>query len=183
MKALIAIALALVFCAPSSAQITKADIAPYCYDGFRGGIHSRTPIHVAVTKVETYKYNVGKVEFRNSPEQQNKLTTILLVSILNEEAVNSGSDTAFQIADDPQNADLTAEVTIGYGDGEHTAHRYYYVSVDYYGMGITSPNGPHRRLAGDHPDEDYSLTTPGEAATATFRRVAKFIVNGWTCNQ
>jgi hypothetical protein len=183
MKALLGIALALAFCAPSQAQLTKAEIAQYCYDGFHNGIHSTNPIRVAVTKVESYKYHVGKVEFRNSPEQQNKVATILLVSILNEEAVNSGSDTAFQIADDPRDADLTAEVTLGYGDGEHIAHTYYYVSVDYYGMGITSPNGPHIRLAGVHPDEDYSLTTPGAAATSSFHKLAKFIVSGWICNQ
>jgi len=185
MKTLMGIALALaLFVAPSQAQqITKAEIAQYCYDGFHDGIHSSTPIRVAVTEVHTYRYHVGEVQFPNSPEQQNKLATILLVSILNEEAVNSGGDTAFQVADGPQDSNLTASVTIGFSDGINSKNVYYNVSVDYYGMGITHPNGPQIRLEGLHPDDDFSLTTAGAAAMATFRVSASLIVNGWTCER
>ncbi|MGB9119006.1 MAG: hypothetical protein WCE73_00155 [Candidatus Angelobacter sp.] len=167
-----------------------------CYGGFPKGIHSRSPIRVYVADVSLnhwadHKDTIHPEGYNYHSIPQNKPATDLLVSALNREALESRSDTSFMAADDSQNANLLANLTINFGINEGKDHRVYYANVDIGGMGLTGPmgsgpgaRGQRSRIWGFYMEgqyEKYDVATPGEATQIAFREIARGVVNGWTC--
>ncbi|HEY5027107.1 MAG TPA: hypothetical protein VIK39_01745 [Candidatus Angelobacter sp.] len=170
-----------------------------CDKRFPTGVHSTQPIRVWVMTVEVWGW-VDKDHpdgFRNTDVAQNKAATALFVQILNQESLDSRSGTSFVAAAGPRDSQLQGHLEYHFGTpraGEPGAgHRVFSANVDIGGFGLTGPNGPGiaqtpkgypSRIWGywmESEYEKYDITSPGQASEIAFRKVAKGVVNGWSC--